>query len=188
MASGPIKRTKLVDLTLSITYFKEKVKSLSCIRLFATLWTVALQASPSMGFSQQEFWSGLPFPSPGDLSDPAVEPASPALQAGTLLSEPLGKPWSHHYWSYQFMSNRWGNNGNSDQPIFSWAPQSLQTVSAAMKFKRHLLLGRKAVTNLDSMLESRDITLLTKVRLVNAMVFPVVMYGCESWTVKKAGR
>ena len=188
MASGPIKRTKLVDLTLSIIYFKEKVKSLSCIRLFATLWTVARQASPSMGFCQQEYWSGLPFPSPGDLSDPAVEPASPALQAGTLLSEPLGKPWSHHYWSYQFMSNRWGNNGNSDQPIFSWAPQSLQTVSAAMKFKRHLLLGRKAMTNIGIILKSKDIILPKKVCLVNAMVFPVVMYGCESWTVKKAGR
>ena len=89
MASGPIKRTKLVDLTLSITYFKEKVKSLSCIRLFATLWTVALQASPSMGFSQQEYWSGLPFPSPGDLSDPAVELGDLALQADCLPSEAL---------------------------------------------------------------------------------------------------
>ena len=64
-----------------------------------------------------------------------MEPGSPALQAGTLLSEPLGKPWSRHYWSYQFMANRWGNNGNSDQPLFSWAPKSLRTVSAAMKFK-----------------------------------------------------
>ena len=54
------------------------------------------------------------------------------------------------------------------------------------EIKRHLLLGRKAVINLDSMLKSRDITLSTKVRLVKAMVFPVVMYGCESWTVKKA--
>ena len=52
--------------------------------------------------------------------------------------------------------------------------------------KRHLLLGRKAMTNLDSLLKSRDITLPTKVRLVKAMVFPLVMYGCESWTVKKA--
>ena len=54
------------------------------------------------------------------------------------------------------------------------------------EIKRHLLLGRKAVTNLDSILKSRDITLLTKVHLVKAMVFPVVMYGCESWTIKKA--
>ena len=54
------------------------------------------------------------------------------------------------------------------------------------EIKRHLLLGRKVMTNLDSLLKSRDITLLTKVRLVKAMVFPVVMYGCESWTIKKA--
>ena len=54
------------------------------------------------------------------------------------------------------------------------------------EIKRHLLLGRKAMTNLDSMLKSRDITLLTKVRLVKAVVFPIVMYGCETWTIKKA--
>ena len=54
------------------------------------------------------------------------------------------------------------------------------------EIKRHFLLGRKAIANLDSILESRDITLLTKVHLVKAMVFPVVMYGCESWTIKKA--
>ena len=65
------------------------------------------------------------------------------------------------------------------------APKSLQMMIAAMKL-RHLLLGRKVMTNLDSILKNRDITLLTKVRLVKAMVFPVVMYGCESWTVKKA--
>ena len=54
------------------------------------------------------------------------------------------------------------------------------------EIKRHLLLGRKAMTNLDSILRSRDVTLLTKVHLVKAMVFPVVMYGCENWTIKKA--
>ena len=59
-------------------------------------------------------------------------------------------------------------------------------VTAAIEIKRCLLLGRKAMTNLDSMLKSRDITLSTKVHLVKAMVFPVVMYGCESWTIKKA--
>ena len=59
-------------------------------------------------------------------------------------------------------------------------------VTAAMKLKDALLLGRKVMTNLDSIFRSRDITLLTKVRLVKAIVFPVVMYGCESWTVKKA--
>ena len=69
--------------------------------------------------------------------------------------------------------------------IFGGAPKSLQMVTAAMKLKR-LLLGRKAMTNLDNILKSRDITLPTKVHLVKAMVFPVVMYGCESWTIKKA--
>ena len=64
--------------------------------------------------------------------------------------------------------------------------KSFQMVTAAMKFR--LLLGRKVMTNLDSIFKSRDITLPTKVRLVKAIVFPVVMYGCESWTVKKAER
>ena len=62
-----------------------KVKSLSRVRLFATLWTVAHQASLSMGFSRQEYWSGLPFPSPGDLPDPGIEPRSPALEADALI-------------------------------------------------------------------------------------------------------
>ena len=69
--------------------------------------------------------------------------------------------------------------------LFWGAPKSLQMVTAAMKL-RHLFLGRKAMTKLDSISKSRDITLPTKVRLVNAMGFPVVMYGCESWTMKKA--
>ena len=66
-----------------------------------------------------------------------------------------------------------------------WAPKSLQMVIAAMKLRR-LLFGRKTMTNLDSILKSRDVTLSTKVHLVKAIVFPVVMYGCESWTIKKA--
>ena len=69
-----------------------EVKSLSRVRFFATPWTVAYQAPPSMGFSRQEYWSGLPFPSPGDLPNPGIERGSPALQTGALLSEPPGKP------------------------------------------------------------------------------------------------
>ena len=85
------------------------------------------------------------------------------------------------------MANRWGNNGNSDRIYLLWALKSLQMVTASMKLKDALLLGRKAMTNLDSMLESREITLPTKFCLVKAVVFfPVVMYGCESWTIKKA--
>ena len=79
------------------------------------------------------------------------------------------------------MANRWGNNDR----LFPWAPKSLQMVTAAMKLK-DASFGRKVMTNLDSLLKSRDITLPTKVSLVKAMVFPVVMYGCESWTIKIA--
>ena len=69
-----------------------KVKSLSRVRLLATLWTVTYQAPPSMGFSRQEYWSGWPFPSPGILPNPGIESGSPALQADALTSEPPGKP------------------------------------------------------------------------------------------------
>ena len=72
------------------------------------------------------------------------------------------------------------------QTLFFWAPKITADGDCSHEIKRCLLLGRKAMTNLDSMLKSRDITLLTKVRLVKAMVFPVVMYGRESWTIKKA--
>ena len=68
------------------------MKSLSRVRLFATPWTVACQGPLSMGFSRQEYWSGLPFPSPGDLPNPGIERRSPALQADALPSEPPGKP------------------------------------------------------------------------------------------------
>ena len=71
---------------------KVKLKSLSRVRLFATSWTVAYQAPPSMGFSRHEYWNGLPFPSPGDLPDPGIEPRFPTLRADASTSEPPGKP------------------------------------------------------------------------------------------------
>ena len=83
------------------------------------------------------------------------------------------------------MGNRWGNSGNSGRLYFWGAPKSLQKV-ISHEIKRHLLLERKVMTNLDSIFKNKDITLPTKVRLIKAMVFPVVMYECESWTVKKA--
>ena len=83
------------------------------------------------------------------------------------------------------MANRWGNNGNSDRLYFGGL-QNHCRYDCSHEIKRHLLLGRKVMTNLDSILKSRDLTLPTKVRLVKAMVFPVVMYGCESWSIKKA--
>ena len=70
-----------------------KVKWLSHVRLFATPWTVPFQAPQSMGFSTQEYWSGLPFPSRGDFPNPGIEPRSPALQADSLPAEPPGKPF-----------------------------------------------------------------------------------------------
>ena len=81
------------------------------------------------------------------------------------------------------MANGWVNNRNSDR-LFSWAPKSLQMVTVAIKLRR-LLLGRKGMTNLDSILKNRGITLLTKILLVKAMVFPVVMYIYQRWTIKK---
>ena len=82
------------SLTVLAFLLLDEVKLLSRVQLFATPWTIAYQAPPSMGFSRQECWSGLPFPSPGDLPDPGIEPRSPTLQADTLPSEPPGKPWS----------------------------------------------------------------------------------------------
>ena len=84
----------LLQSNTSSGKWKVKVKSLSCVRLFATPWTVAYQAPPPMGFSRQEYWSGLPFPSPEDLPDPGIEHRSPTLQADVLTSESPGKPSS----------------------------------------------------------------------------------------------
>ena len=115
-----------------------------------------------MGFSRQEYQSGLSFLSLGDLPDPGIKPRFPTLQADFSPSKP---PVS----DFIFGGSKITADGDCSHEI-----------------KRHLFLGRKVMTNLDSMLKSRDITLPTKVRLVKAIVFPVVMYGCESWTVKKA--
>ena len=83
------------------------------------------------------------------------------------------------------MANRWGNNGNSDRFYFLGLQNHLNG-DCSHEIQKHLLLGKKAMTNQDSILKSRDITLPTKVHLVKAMVFPTVMYGCESWTIKNA--
>ena len=79
-----------------------------------------------------------------------------------------------------------GKQWKQCQTLFFWAPKITADGDSSHEIKRHLLLGRKVMTNLDSIFKSRDITLPTKVHLVKVMVFPVVMYGCESWTVKKA--
>ena len=82
------------------------------------------------------------------------------------------------------MANRWGNNGNRD--FILGGSRIAADGDCSHEIKRRLLLGRKVMTNLDSILKSRDITLPKKVPIVKAMVFPVVMYGCDSWTIKKA--
>ena len=86
------------------------------------------------------------------------------------------------------MGIRWGNSGNSVRLYFLGGSKITADGDCRHEIKRRLLLGRKVITNLDSILKSRDITLTTKVHLVKAMVIPVVMYGCESRTVKKAER
>ena len=83
------------------------------------------------------------------------------------------------------MGNRWGNSGNSVRLYFLGSKITADG-DCSHEIKRRLLLGRKVMTNLDNIFKSRDVTLPTKVCLVKAMVFPVVMYGCENWTVKKA--
>ena len=97
----------------------------------------------------------------------------------------IQKTKDHGIQSHHFMPNRWGNNGNSDR-LFLGGSKMTADGDCSREIKRCLLLGRKIMANLDSILKSRDITLPTKVHLVKAMVFPVVMYGCESWTVKEA--
>ena len=82
------------------------------------------------------------------------------------------------------MGNRWGNKGNSEKLYFRGAPKSDADGDCSHEIKKHLFLGRKAMTNLDSLLKSKDITLPTKVHVVKVTIFPVVMYGCERWTIK----
>ena len=98
------------------------------------------------------------------------------------------KSKDHGISSHHFMANRQGNNGNSEneQPFIFLGSKITADGDCSHDIKRRLLLGRKAMTNLDSVFKSRDITWPAKVHIVKAMVFPVVMYGCESWTVKIA--
>ena len=93
----------------------------------------------------------------------------------------------HGIQSHHFMANRQGNIGNSDR-LYFLGLQITADGDCSHEIKRHLLLGRKVMTNIDSILKSRDITLVTRTHLVKAVLFPVVMYGCDSWTIRKAER
>ena len=153
--------------------------------------------------------SALLFPSPRDLPYPEVEPMSPALADGFFTTEPPGKLHQELYRTLILHCSSEEEAINNSKimpsgPMTSWEidGETVETVAdfilggpkitadgdCSHEIKRRLLLGTKVMTNLDSILKSRDITLPTKVRLVKAMVFPVIMYGCESWTVKKAER
>ena len=92
------------------------------------------------------------------------------------------KTEDHGIRSHHFMANRWGNSGL----LYFLGSKITADGYCSLEIKRHLLLGRKAMTNLDSILKRRDVTLVTKVSLDKAMVFSVAVYGCESWTIKKA--
>ena len=152
--------------------FTLKVKSLSHVRLFATPWTVAYQAPLSMGFSRQEYWSGLPFPSPMHERESESEVAQSCL----TLRDPMdcSLPGSSIHGVFQA------------RVLESGAIAFTADGDWSHEIKRRLLLGSKAMINLDNILKSRDITLPTKVCIVKAMVFLIVMFGCESWTIKKA--
>ena len=91
MTKGPIQEENIKIVNIYPPNIKVKEKSLSCVLLFAIPWTVAHQAPLSMGFSRREYWSGMPCLSPGDCPNPGIEPRSPALQADSLPSEPVGK-------------------------------------------------------------------------------------------------
>ena len=93
----------------------------------------------------------------------------------------------HGIQSHHFMANRRGNSGNSDRLYLFGGSKITADGDCSHEIKRHLLLGRIAMTNLHSTLKRRDITLPTKVHLVKAMIFPVIIYRCESWTIKKGG-
>ena len=129
-----------------------------------TPWTTAYQAPPAMGFSRQVYWSGLPLPSPNPLYIYIYNPLISIHMCITIALDSLLRSVENDFWGSIITAD-----GDCSHEI-----------------KRRLLLGRQVMTNLDSIFKSRDITLPTKVRLVKAMAFPVVMDGCESWTMKKA--
>ena len=168
----------------------------SCIWLFAMLWTVAPQAALSMGFSKQEYWSGWPCPPPGCPISNSTLTAESREELKSLLmkmkeeSEKTGLKVNIQKTKIVASSpiSSWHTEGarwKQWQIFLSWAPKSLRTGTAAVKLKDTCSLKGK-LWHLDSLLKNKDVTLLKIVHIVKAMVFPVVMYRCESWTIKKA--
>ena len=110
---------------------------------------------------------------------------TPYCQSQTWLKAQHSENEDHGIWSYHFMANRWGNNGNSGRLYFGGSKISADD-DCSQEIKRQLLLGRKVMIKIDSILKRRDISLPAKFPLIKAMAFPVVVYGCKSWTIKKA--
>ena len=122
-----------------IDWVSEWVKSLSHVWFFATPWTVAHQAPPSMGFSRQEYWSGFPFPSPGDLPNLGIEPRSPSLQADALTSEPPGKPTTrvqiwyllpHYGWTSRELLEVNCHSSLCHSHVWMWYKETLHLVAS----------------------------------------------------------
>ena len=145
-----------------------------------------------MGFSRQEYWGGLPFPSPGDHPDPWIELGLLHCRQMLYCLSHQGSVLKLNTQKTKIMASGpitpWQIDGETVTDFIFWGSKVTSDGDCSHEIKRHLLLGRKTKTNLDSILKTRDVTLPTKVCLVKAMVFPVVMYGCESWTIKKAER
>ena len=147
----------------------QPVQSPSRIWLFATPWTAAHQASLSITNS----WN-----SPKPMSIESVMPSNHLILCHPLLLLPL-----------IFPSSSWQIDGETIETVTDFiflGSKITEDGDCSHEIKRHLLLGRNAMTNLDSISKSRDVALPTKVYIAKAMVFPVVMYGCQSWTIKKA--
>ena len=139
------------------------------------------------GILQVRILEWVVFPFPGDLPNPGTE--SPALQADSLPSEPQGNP-KFNIQKMKIMSSTpitlWQIDEETRRDFLFGGSKITADCNCSHEIKRHLPLGRKAMTKLNSILKSRDITLLTKVCLIKAMAFPVVMYGCESRTISNA--
>ena len=174
--TDPLLQSPVLELLLLL------LSRFSRARLLVTPWTAAHQAPPSMGFSRQEYWSGLPFPSPGDCPNPGIEPGLlPCRQTLHHLSH-QGSGLKPNIQKTKIMASgpiiSWQIDGETVTYFIFGGSKITSDGDCSHEIKRHLLLGRKTITNLDIILKSRDITLPTKVHLVKAMVFPVVMYGC----------
>ena len=132
---------------------------------------------------------GKPFPFPGDLPNPGIEPRSPVLQADSLPAELQGSP-KFNMQKTKIMASTpitlWQIDEETMRDFILGGSKITTDFDCSHEIKRCLPLGRKTMTNINRILKSRDITLPTKVCLIKAMAFPVVMYECESWIIKKA--